>query len=416
MTPATTEARSLPLSAAKDITARIARSADLLVVGGGIYGVAMALEAARAGLKPTLFEREAFGNATSRQALGILHGGLRYLQQLDLRRFRQSVRERSWFLREFAAWVQPLPCVMPLYNRGLRRLSLLRMALAVNDFLSSDRNRGVAKPWQLPVSRLLSARETIEWFPEVDRHGLRGAALWYDVRMQNPRALLMALLDKARQLGAEAHESVAAERLLIQDGRVAGLAVRDARTGQAYTIQAPTVVNCAGPWCRQIAQCFDRDVPQLFNTSLAFNLLLDRSPLSSAALAVTPPQGGRTYFLLPNHKHTLAGTFHIGCDGCEEQIGDQHIRQMLDDLNAAVPGLQLAAGDVLRVDAGRLPARKPGAEKMARHPVTINHGRLGGARGLYSVSGVKYTTARAVAEHTLKSIYGSRLRKGFARA
>ena len=416
MTPATTEARSVPSSGAKDTTARIAPSGDLLIVGGGIYGVAMALEAARVGLKPILFERDAFGNATSRRALGILHGGLRYLQQLDLRRFRQSVRERSWFLREFSAWVQPLPCVMPLYNRGLRRRSLLRVALTANDFLSADRNRGVAKPWQLPTSRLLSARETIKWFPEVDQHGLRGAALWYDVRMQDPRGLLMALLDKARQRGAEAHEFVAAERLLVQDGRVTGLAVRDTRTGEAYTTEAPLVVNCAGPWCREIAQGFDRDVPELFEPSLAFNLLLNRSPLSSAALAVTPPQGGRTYFLLPYHKHTLAGTFHIGCDGREERVGDQHIWQMLTDLNAAVPGLQLAAGDVLRVDAGRLPARKPGAETMARHPVTINHGAQGGVGGLYSVSGVKYTTARAVAEHTLKSIYGSRLRKGYAPA
>jgi glycerol-3-phosphate dehydrogenase len=91
---------------------------DLIVVGGGIYGIALALEAARRGLKTLLVERADYGGATSWSNLRILHGGLRHLQNLDLVRFYESVGERRWFLRHFPDLVRPLPCLMPLYGRA----------------------------------------------------------------------------------------------------------------------------------------------------------------------------------------------------------------------------------------------------------------------------------------------------------
>jgi glycerol-3-phosphate dehydrogenase len=159
---------------------------DLIVVGGGIYGIALTLEAARRGLSALLVERADYGGATSWANLRILHGGLRYLQSLDLVRFYQSVGERRWFLRHFPDLVRPLPCLMPLYGRGLKRPAVFRTALVLNDILSWRRNAGVTAAMHLPNGRLTSVAETAALFPAVERQGLQGGTLWHDAVMLSP--------------------------------------------------------------------------------------------------------------------------------------------------------------------------------------------------------------------------------------
>ena len=179
---------------------------DLIVVGGGIYGIALTLEAARRGLKPLLIERDDFGGATSWANLRILHGGLRYLQSLDLARFYELVGERSWFLRHFPDLVRPLPCLMPLYGRGLKRPAVFRAALALNDVLSLRRNRGVAPAIRLPNGRAVSAAETAALFPAVERHGLQGrraVARCGDAEPRAHRDRDAALGMRLRRRGAE---------------------------------------------------------------------------------------------------------------------------------------------------------------------------------------------------------------------
>ena len=119
---------------------RAAAAYDLIVVGGGIYGAFLTLDAAHRGLRTLLLEKEDFGGQTSFNTLRIVHGGLRYLQSLDLHRFRESVRERTWFLRHLPDLVEPLACLMPLYGNGLKRPIVLRAALTLNDLLSASRN------------------------------------------------------------------------------------------------------------------------------------------------------------------------------------------------------------------------------------------------------------------------------------
>ena len=139
---------------------RAARPYDLVVIGGGIHGVALAFEAARRGYRPLLLERHDFGGGTSWSNLRIIHGGLRYLQSMDLRRFRESVAERRWFLQHFPDLIRPLPCLMPLYGHGLKRPGFLRLALAANDLLGLHRDRGLDEGVRLPRGRVLSAGET----------------------------------------------------------------------------------------------------------------------------------------------------------------------------------------------------------------------------------------------------------------
>lgn len=371
---------------------------DLLVVGGGIYGATLALEASRRGLAVLVVERGGFGGETTWNSLRIVHGGLRYLQSLDFPRFRESVRERRWFLEGFPDLVRPLPCLMPLYDppRGgaLRRPAVFRLALRINDLLSRER--------ALPAGRLLSPAETEELFPTVDRTGLRGGALWYDAVAPDPRRLVVEILHRS---GAAALERTEALEMLVDRGRAAGIRAVDRESGRVLTLRARAVANCAGPWCGEVARRLDRDVPGLFRPALAFNLLLDREPPSRAALAVASREpGARTWFLLPWEGRLLAGTAYApvprGSSG-EDGPDEARIEGFLDALNAALPGLDAGRGEVLDVLWGRLPAVAEGGTKLASRPVVFDHGAAGGAAGLVSVSGVKLTTARAVAERAL---------------
>ena len=380
---------------------------DLIVVGGGVYGIALLLEAARRGLKPLLLEQSDFGSETSWNSLRIVHGGLRYLQSLDLPRFFESVGERRWFLRHFPDLVRPLPCLMPLYGKGLKRPGVFRLALATNSLLSSRRNRGVPPESHLPPGGVLSMAETLERFPKAAQDGLEGSALWYDASAPDSQRLLIEMLHWACACGATALNYVRAVGYERSNDGVATVAAIDRTSDTELTFRAPLVVNAAGPWCREVSSTFDRDIPELFHYSLAFNVVLDRLPLADAGLAVSPrSRAGRTYFLVPWKGRIMAGTFHVPWTGAREdaRVSDPMMATFLDDLNDSIPGFELTPADVQRVHWGLLPAASAGSDEITTRPVILHHRDHGGPEGLFSVSGVKFTTARLVAEQTLSKI------------
>jgi glycerol-3-phosphate dehydrogenase len=387
------------------------RQHDLIVVGGGIYGACVALEAARRGLRPLLLERGDFGEATSWNSLRLLHGGLRYLQTLDLQRFRQSVAERRWFCLTFPDLVRPQPCVMPLYGEGMRRPLVLDAALRLNDALSRHRNVGVAPGQHIGRGRVLDAGETIAVAPHLDRRGLKGAAFWTDAAMSSPQRILIEILRWACHLGATALNYTEAVALVLDGGAVRGIEARDVLDGRTFTVGAPVVCNCAGPWSTVVASRFDRPIPSLFRPSLAFNVLLDREPPSSYALAVTPRRtrgSSPTYFMYPALGGLLAGTAHLPWTGDVDLpvVRDEDVDRLLADLNASVPGLAARPAHVRRVLAGLLPATDEGTSTLAVRPAIVNHWHGGGPKGLISVAGVKFTTARLVAQRALDAVGG----------
>lgn len=392
----------------RDVGGASGQRYDLITVGGGIHGTSLAMEAARRGLRPLLLERDDFGGATSWNSMRIIHGGLRYLQSLDIRRFRQSVSERRWFCQTFPDLVEPLECLMPLYGNGLKRPSSFRAALTLNDLMSRGRNAGVRNDLRIPAGRVLDPAATVSRFPMVEPRGLKGGGVWYDAVMTSSVRVLMETLRWACGNGATALNYVECVGLLQEGGRVMGVEAVERLSGERVEFRSPVVVNCAGPWSRSLAGRLDGEHEALFPPSLAFNVLLSREAPSGTAVAVTPRySGARTYFLTPRQNRLLAGTFHASCDSypASPVPTEGQIDQLLADLNSAVPMLELTRDDVVRVDAGLLPAKRPGEEDTAVRDVILNHAASGGPYGLWSVSGVKYTTARLVAEQTLRLIF-----------
>lgn len=384
----------------RDPAAAAAATFDLIVVGGGIYGIMAALEATRRRLRPLLLERHDFAGATSHNSLRILHGGLRYLQSLDLHRALESIHERSWWLTNFPELVEPLPCLMPLYNEGLRRPDAMRLALALNNGLR--RLRVGAADRRLPADRVLPADAVLEAYPEAAKDGLAGGALWHDLWAPAAPRLCIEALRWACERGATALNHVEALRPIVAAGRVTGVAAVDRVEECELTFRAPVVIAAAGPWISRFADSLGsgRAVPEA--SLLAWNLLLHRKPPSACALALKARRpGAQTFFLVPNGERLLAGTAYrqAGVHVVPDAVARQHF---LDDLNEAAPPLGLSEDDVVRIYAGRLPHAAGDVSQPAERPTILDYSRLGGPVGLFALAGVKLTIARAVADRTLR--------------
>ncbi len=368
----------------RDIERALGRSYDLIVIGGGIYGMVLTLEAARRGMKPLLVERGDFGGATSLNSLRILHGGLRYLQNVDLPRFFESVRQRDWFMKHFEPLCRELPCLMPLYGKGLKRPAVFRVALGINNRLSGST--------RVSRGRVLGVEETIRRFPMVRREGLAGGGLWYDGQVLSPQRLHAELLRWAAGRGATVLNYVEA-LALKKDTRVRGLVT------DAGEFTAPVVLNAAGPWSREVAERLDEDRPELMTPSLTFNVVLKAPPPSEAAVAV---ESSRVFFITPHRAGvTFVGTVH---EAWEEkwEPSEAMLDRFLRDLNEAVPGWEVARRDIVRVTPGVLPSKGPGEAEMAHRSTFVRHA----IDGLYSICGIKYTTAQRFAAGVLERIFG----------
>jgi glycerol-3-phosphate dehydrogenase len=301
---------------------------------------------------------------------------------------------------------------MPLYGKGVYRPGIFRFALLLNDILSSNRNAGVIENKKLPNGNIVSKNEVKKIFPQVDEQSLKGGAVWYDGAMPDSQLVLIEIIKWACGLNGDALNYVEATDLLTRDGKVVGIKAVDKTNNKSYVFSSDKIVNASGPWCRTLAAKFDKDYPELFKDSFAWNVLFNKPALSSHALAVTPKKpGARTYFIHHWKGLLFAGTIHSPWkDHSRSPMPDQQaVNKFIDELNASIKDLNLKSSDVLQIFPGLLPAKEEGSDKLAVREIIMNHGENGGPQGLFSVSGVKFTTARLVAEKTLQRIFGNDL-------
>jgi glycerol-3-phosphate dehydrogenase len=405
----------------RDTAGLAAATADLLVIGGGVYGVCAAWEAARRGLAVVLIERGDFGEATSSNSLHTMHGGLRYLQHLDLRRMRESIRERRFWLRAAPELITPMPFILPTFGHGLRGPEALQTALALNDLISADRNRGVAATRHLPRGRRLSREEAQGRFGALQIKGYNGAALWYDGFSRSPERLLVALLQAAAGSGAKLANYCVAEELLRDEGRITGAMARDLVTGDVIRLRARCVLNATGPWVDTVALMAGRQSAEpLFRPSKALNLVVRRLPLD-AAVGVPAPRMGRetdalldkgavTYFIMPWGEFSLIGTKHLHFRGSADslRVEKQDVAGFIRELNPVLGPRRLGERDVVAVKCGLLPEQAGGSGigdvVLQKHGRIVDHHREDGISGFMSIVGVKWTTARLVAQQAVEQI------------
>ena len=383
---------------------------DLLIIGGGFYGVMLSWESSLRGLRTLLIEQADFGGATSFNSLKTIHGGFRYLQNLDLKRFFESARERNWFLQNFSDpnLVKPLPCLLPLYGQGLRRPFILQQALQLNSILAARCDRHMNVERRLPRGRIISAQRTQDIFSLVNLEKLKGGAIWYDAFLPNSQRLLIQILKAACYLGATALNYMEAKVLCVSNNQVSGIVAQDADNGKSYKYSAKNVINAAGPWSAEVALNLSGNHYNLYQNCLAWNTLFDREAVSDFAVAIAPNRSkAKTYFFHNWKGRLLVGTGNAPCLGkvTEPMPSDAQLEDFIADLNDAVPRLKLSLNDITQVLAGFRPVKTSRTIAVADRELIVSHDRYGGPVGLYSIAGVKFTTARLVAEKTLQRIF-----------
>ncbi|HEV2270220.1 MAG TPA: FAD-dependent oxidoreductase [Steroidobacteraceae bacterium] len=393
----------------RNVTRLTATHYDLVVVGGGIYGACAAWEAALRGLRVALLEAGDFGCATSSNSLRTLHGGLRHLQRLDLKRMRESIRERREWLRLAPHLNHPLRFVLPTSGDGVRGPLVMRAALWVNDVVSADRNRGVREDRRLPRGSLLSEAAARATLAGLELNGCNGAAAWHDAVCLDTERLLLSVVSAAADAGAHMVNYVRATGLLAHRSRVHAVHARDELSGREMEVRARFVINAAGPWVEDwLPGRAARPKAPLFRASRAFNLLTRPLPFADGVGLTVRAQGGgeTTYFILPWNGYSLIGTRHLRCDPRtrSSDVRREEVLAFVSDLNSVLGRYRLAGADVRGVFAGLLPEADeyPGSGvALERDPQVIDH-EPAGLAGLISVVGVKWTIAPAVAVRAVR--------------
>jgi len=375
----------------RDLDALACRRFDLLVVGGGIIGAGIANEAARSGLAVALVDRADFGAATSSASSKLIHGGLRYLRLGDVRLVRESHRERRVLLETVAPHlVRRLPFLFPIYRNGPYRPTTLRLGLGVYSALAGDRLGGVVSP-----------ARALQSVPDLRLDGLRGCGVYVDSFTHDGR-LCLANVRAAADAGAVVANYAEVVALRHVAGRVRGAELRDRLSGEAFSVEARTVVNATGPWIHRLRALEDPTVPRLARLSKGVHLLLELDRPWSAALTI-PHDAVRVTFAYPWQGMLLLGTTDTLYEGdpSEADVDSADVARVLEEASVAVDHDLLDPGRVRARFAGlRVLPGATGETLTARRETVYVFGR----GGMLTVAGGKLTTYRRIALAALERL------------
>ena len=364
---------------------------DLIVIGGGATGLGTSVDASARGYRTLLLEQGDFAQGTSSRSTKLIHGGVRYLQQGNLKLVRQSLRERGLLSRNAPQLVSHLAFVVPnytwwegpFYGAGLKLYDTLAGRLG------------------LGPSRHLTREEALERLPTLEPKGLRGGTIYYDGQFDDAR-LAIALAQTAAELGGSVLNYFQVTSLLKNKGRVCGVGARDLETGREYELAARGVVNATGVFSDAVRRLDERDAQQLIVPSQGAHIVLPRRFLpGESAIMVPKTDDHRVLFAIPWHGRVLVGTTETPVQ--EAQLEPRPLAQEIEFLithAARYLTQHPTSRDVLSAFAGLRPLiqahRKQSSALLSR-----DHLVLVSPSGLVSITGGKWTTYRKMAEDTV---------------
>ncbi len=382
---------------AEDLARLTAQEWDIVVIGGGITGAGIALEAARRGLQVALVEQRDFAWGTSSRSSKLVHGGLRYLKQGQLGLTRDSVRERQNLMREAQGLVDPQSFAFADYKGRKPGRWLFQLGLAVYDWLAG-----------LYARHYYAVDEFLMLAPNIGRKDLKGGLCYLDAKTDDAR-LVLRVLQEARTKGALAINYLGAQQLLRMPdelgGAVRGVQLQDAVNGQSYAVQAKVVINATGAWADGLRQ--QQGAKAKLRPLRGSHLVLPawRLPVAQA-ISLMHPQDGRPVFAFPWEGVTLVGTTDIDHSADlqqEARITPAESEYLLAALRFQFPQLQLTQADVIATYAGVRPVVDTGKADPSKegrdHVVWME-------QGLLTVTGGKLTTFRLIALDALQHAAG----------
>jgi glycerol-3-phosphate dehydrogenase len=373
---------------------------DVVVVGGGITGAGVALDAATRGYSVALVERADYASGTSSRSSKLVHGGLRYLQNFDLGLVREALLERQLLVALAPHLVKPLPLVVPAFE-GAHPDRLVGVGLNLYDVMSRDRRRR-GEAWSPERHRVISGEEVLELLPALAAREPTSGYLFYDCQTDDVR-LVLTVLGEAERFGAVCANRLDVTGLLERGGRAHGVHVRDAESGECFEVRAANVVNATGVWADQLRPNELREEAELprIRPSRGTHVTLRHEDLPLIGGAIVPAGGGRTIFALPWLGHTLVGTTDNDYEGPLEHIkpSGEDVDYLLEAVNAFF-GTELGPAQLTGAYAGVRPLISTGDPKKSVD-ISRKSELYETSSGMITITGGKLTTWRRMAKMTV---------------
>jgi glycerol-3-phosphate dehydrogenase len=368
---------------------------ELIVIGAGINGAAIAREAALAGIKTLIVERGDIGCGTSSASSRLIHGGLRYLEYAEIGLVYESLRERERLLALAPHLVEPLELCIPVYRGARRKRWQIAVGLGIYDLLAVGQS--------VPRRRVFGREELLAKLPGLNPDGLVGGASYYDAQVRFPERLVVENVRDAVAHGAELLTYAQVTRICVEAGRAVGVEWQS-RSGRGGA-RAPLIVNAAGPWVDEVLGPMKHT--RLLGGTKGSHIVVPRFPGAPATgVYVEAGADGRPFFILPWNEQLLIGTTDERYEGDPgaATIDDRERGYLVAETERVFPGAAGLAERVLYTHTGvrPLPFKPRGATGAITRRHVIRRHRA--ARGLYSIVGGKLTTHRALAEDVLRKL------------
>jgi glycerol-3-phosphate dehydrogenase len=401
------------------VTALAAEEFDVVVVGGGITGAGVALDAATRGYSVALVERHDFASGTSSRSSKLVHGGLRYLQNFDLGLVREALIERQIMVGLAPHLVKPLPLIVPAFD-GARPDRMMGMGLNLYDVMSVDklrsplRRRGrtnnatdateaaaaTTTSWSPDRHRIIDAGEVAEGLPALAAREPTSGYLFYDCQTDDSR-LVFTVLGEAERFGAVCANGLLVTELVEEGGRARGVRVTDSASGETFVVRAQNVVNATGVWADRLRPEELHDVAEvpIIRPSRGTHITFRREDLPLNVGAIVPAGGGRFIFALPWLGGSLVGTTDTDYDATDldhVRPADDDVEYLLDAVNAFF-ATELTASDITGAFAGVRPLISS-ADAGKSVDISRKAELYETSSGMVTITGGKLTTWRRMAK------------------
>ena len=376
---------------------------DLVVIGGGITGAGVALDAASRGYSVALVERDDYAAGTSSRSSKLIHGGLRYLQSFDLGLVREALLERALMVNLAPHLVHPLAFLVAGVD-GKHPDRAVGAGLNMYDVMARERirRRGEEDDWSPERHRLISAEQTLELAPALAGRDPTSAYLFYDCQTDDVR-LVLTVLGEAERFGTVMANRCEVRSLLDHHGRAAGVVCRDRLTGDDFEIQAENVVSATGVWADRIRPdelYADEEMPRI-RPSRGTHVTVSRDTLPVHCAVIVPGPDGRSAFALPWLGRILLGTTDNDYEGPLEHVppGREDVEYLLAACNEFF-GSSIGASDITGAYAGVRPLVST-ADPKKSVDISRKAELFETSSGLLTITGGKLTTWRRMAKMTV---------------
>ena len=366
---------------------------DVVVIGGGATGLGCAVDAASRGYSVALFEREDFAKCTSSRSTKLVHGGVRYLQKLEVDLVREALHERGLMKQNAPHLVKDQAFVISNYSHWENFLYFC--GLLFYDILSFGFGYG--------RSRFISAKKVLKYLPTSAVKGLKGGVVYHDGQFDDSR-MAINLAQTAVEQGAVVANYTAVEKVLHDaEGKACGVVVRDLLGGQSYEVKAKVVINAAGIFVDEVMQMDEPSMPKMVVPSQGVHIVLDMKFLQSDyAIMVPKTSDGRVLFAVPWHDKVVVGTTDIQRPTPESEPKplDEEIDFILSTASLYMNPAPTRK-DIVSVFAGQRPLAAPKKEGKSSKEVSRSHKIIVSDHDLVTITGGKWTSYRRMAEDTI---------------